>query len=482
MRVHLLAACKVKGGQAMHCRALVLVPVISLLAGLNAAARRSTFAAATTSATGIAHPDHVAVADFNHDGNPDLVISSIYNQIAIFLGKGDGTFIGPTIYTLTFYVTGSVAVGDFNGDGNVDLAVVGGDTSGNGLAFLSGKGDGTFNSPVYFQTTLAGASLVAVAADFNHDHNLDLFVGGNGSSQVILGNGNGTFQNGQLEGVYGDGVAVGDFNHDGNLDVATTQSYPYYNSNGVSVMLGNGDGTFQSPQAYSGMEEPLAIASGDFNNDKKLDLAVSDYLLDNVDILQGNGDGTFTNIGQWFGGITPGAIAISDFNVDGQTDLAISAYNDNSVGVLLGKGNGTFDNVYPIATGSGPSDVKVVDLNHDGAVDLVTVNSIDNTFSVVLNAAGTTVNLTSSPDPSTLGQTVTFTATVRGTLKTDYPPSGTVTFKDGTTILGTAPLNYGTATFTTSALTKGTHNIMAGYSGDVYFNPNQSKVRIQKVQ
>jgi hypothetical protein len=466
----------------MHCRSLVLVPLVSLLTGLNAGARPINFLPATTFATGIAHSEHVAVADFNHDGNPDLVISSTYNQLAVFLGKGDGTFLGPIIYNLTFYVTGSVAVADFNGDGNVDLAVVGGDTSDNGLAFLAGKGDGTFNSPVYFQTTLAGASLVAVAADFNHDHNLDLFVGGNGSSQVILGNGDGTFQNGQYIAVYGDGVTVGDFNQDGNLDVATTQPYPSYNSNGVSVLLGNGDGTFQSPQEYSGMEEPFAIASGDFNDDKKLDLAVSDYLLDTVVVLQGNGDGTFTNIGQWFGGITPGAIAISDFNLDGQSDLAISAYNDTSVGVLPGLGNGSFPTIYNVPAGSGPSDVKAVDLNHDGAVDLVVVNNLDNTFNVVLNGAGTFIQLTSSPDPSTVGQAVTFTATVHGSSVTLPLPSGTVTFKDGTTILGSAFLNNGTAAFSTSALAKGTHNIVARYSGDFYFNPNQSKARVQKVQ
>ncbi|HLZ40941.1 MAG TPA: FG-GAP-like repeat-containing protein [Candidatus Sulfotelmatobacter sp.] len=467
----------------MHCRVLVLVPLISLLTGLNAGARPITFSSTTTIATGIAHPEHVAVADFNHDGNADLVISSTYNQIAVFLGEGDGTFIGPTIYNLTFYVTGSVAIGDFNGDGNADLAVVGGDTSGNGLAFLSGRGDGTFNSPIYFQTTLAGASLVAVAADFNHDHNLDLFVGGNGSSEVLLGNGHGDFQNGEFEtGVTGNGVTVGDFNHDGNLDVATTQPYPSYNSNGVTVLLGNGDGTFQSPQEYSGIDEPFAIASGDFNHDNKLDLAITDYVMDTVVVLQGNGDGTFTNIGQSFANITPDAIAMSDFNVDGQTDLTFACYNDNSVVVVLGTGQGTFPTIYYIPTGLGPSDVKAVDLNHDGAVDLVTVNNVDNTFSVVLSAAGTYVNLTSSPDPSTLGQTVTFTATAHGSSITLPLPSGTVTFKDGSTILGSASLNNGTATFTTSALTKGTHNIMAGYSGDFYFNPNQSKIRIQKVQ
>ncbi len=124
----------------MHWRVAVSVVVISLFATEPALARQIRFTAAKTKATGIDHTNRVAVGDFNHDGNPDLAISSTYNQVAIFLGKGNGTFTGPTIYNLTFYVTGSVAIGDFNNDGKLDLAVVGGDTSGNGLAFLSGKG------------------------------------------------------------------------------------------------------------------------------------------------------------------------------------------------------------------------------------------------------------------------------------------------------------------------------------------------------
>jgi hypothetical protein len=152
--------------------------MISVLTTSFAFARPIRFTAARTNATGIAHSDRIAVGDFNHDGVPDLAISSNFNQIAIFLGRGDGTFAGPTIYDLTFYVTGSVVIGDFTGDGKVDLAVVGGDTVGNGLALLSGNGDGSFNPPIYFPTTLSGSSITAVTADFSHDHNLDLFVGG----------------------------------------------------------------------------------------------------------------------------------------------------------------------------------------------------------------------------------------------------------------------------------------------------------------
>jgi hypothetical protein len=464
----------------MHYRAVVMAVLISLFAAPSASARQIRFAKAKTTASGISHTEYVAVGDFNHDGKPDLAISSTFNQVAIFLGKGDGTFTSPAIYTLSF--SGPVAIGDFNGDGFLDLTVVGADTSGGGLAFLSGKGDGSFNPPIYFPITLAGP-LTVLADDFNHDHNLDLFVGGNGSSEVILGDGKGNFQEGQYEnGVNGDGIATGDFNADGNLDIASTQPFPNYNSNGVSILLGNGDGTFQSPQAYSGMEEPYAIATGDFNGDKKLDLAVGDYLFNTVVILQGNGDGTFTNIGQWFAGTNPGSVAVSDFNVDGKADLAVSDYGSNGISVLPGKGDGTFPSLVKLATGAGPSDVVAVDLNHDGSPDLVVVNNIDETFSVLLNAAGTYVHITGSPNPAHLGQTVTFTATVHGSVTTSLIPTGTLVLKDGAKTLGSAALTGGTASFTTSSLSQGTHRILAMYSGDANFNPNRSTVLLEKVK
>lgn len=467
----------------MRYGAIVSAVSIFLLVTLSGSSRSIHFAAAKTRATGISHSARVVVGDFNHDGKPDLAISSNYNQVAIFLGKGDGTFTGPIIYNLTFYVTGSVAVGDFNKDGNLDLAVVGGDSSGHGLAFLSGKGDGTFNPPVYFTTTLAGASLTAVAGELNQAHNLDLFVGGNGSSEVLLGDGRGHFQDGQfLDGVFGDGVVLGDFRNNGILDAATTQFYPPDNSNGVSVLLGDGNGEFASPQAYSGMEEPDAIATGDFNGGNELDLAVGDYLSGTVVILQGKGDGTFTNIGQWFAGPNPGAIAVSDFNLDGKADLAVSDYGGPGVAVLAGEGDGTFPSALLFPTGNGPSDVVAVDLNNDGSPDLVVVNNTDDTFSVLLNAAGTYLYLTSSGNPSLTGQAVTFKATVRGSVVASPIPSGTITFKDGATTLGNVSLASGTASFTISSLSLGTHAITATYSGDANFNPTRSGTLSQTVK
>jgi len=448
----------------------------------TAVARPISFASPHTFPSGLTHTSRIAVGDFNGDGYPDLAVSSTFNTVAVFLGKGDGTFSGPTIYSLTYYVTGAVAVGDFNGDGKLDLAVVGGDSSGHGVAFLAGNGDGTFQAPVYFKTTLAGGEISAVAADFNHDGNLDLFVGGNGSSEVVLGDGKGNFWDGQYEdGVSGFDVVAGDFNRDGNLDVATTQPYASAGSAGVYVLLGNGDGTFRSPQLYSGMEEPLGIATGDFNGDKKLDLAVTDNEFNTIVTLLGNGDGTFTNIGQWYAGFEPGSIVTADFNMDGKLDLAVTDYGSNALAIFPGKGDGTFPTFFYVAAGAKPVSVVTVDLNRDGSPDLVVVDSAAESVSALLNAAGTFVHLASSPDPSKVGQPVTFTATVHGSVLQSPTPSGAVTFMDGSKALGHVQLSQGQASLTTSSLAKGKHNITAKYSGNETFNPNQSAVRVQTV-
>lgn len=454
----------------------------SLLVASLAAARPIRFAKAKTFPSGITHTARVAVGDFNGDGYPDLAVSSTWNSVAVFLGKGDGTFSGPTIYQLTYYVTGAVAVGDFNGDGKLDMAVVGGDEAGNGLAFFAGKGDGTFDPPQYFPTALARAEISATAGDFNNDNILDIFTGGNGNSELILGNGEGNFQDGPLVGVGGFDVAAGDFNHDGNLDVALTQPYSGGDSvASVNVVLGNGDGTFLPAQPYTGFEEPLGIAVGDFNHDGKLDLAVTDYVADTIVVLLGNGDGTFTNIGQWYAGTEPGSVAVADFNMDGKLDLAVADFGYDAISVLPGDGHGTFPNSSYVTTAAAPSQVVTADLNRDGSPDLVVVNNGADSVSVLLNAEGTYVRLKSSRNPSNVGQAVTLTATVKGSVVESPAPSGIVTFKNGSKTLGSAHLSEGKASFTTSGLSKGSHDVTATYSGDGNFNPNQSGVLIQDV-
>jgi hypothetical protein len=167
------------------------------------------------------------------------------------------------------------------------------------------------------------------------------------------------------------GVVTADFNKDGKLDVATANS-----SNTVSILLGNGDGTFQSPVNYSGPTgaQAFALVAGDFNNDGNLDLAVAatpEAHPGFVYILLGNGDGTFQPPGPELP-ITsvPRAITAADLNRDGNLDLAVTNANTNTVSVFLGNFDGTFGMRTDFNSGSEPFDVLAADLNNDGIIDL----------------------------------------------------------------------------------------------------------------
>ncbi len=457
---------------------LTALLVLQLAVPTAGSARKIRFAAAQHFESGASSPGCLATGDFNGDGYPDLVVANHYQTLAVLINKGDGTFKAPVTYTTDFYVTGCVAVADFNGDKKLDLLAVGGDDLGNGLALLLGNGDGTFSSPIYTPTSLAGASLSVAVGDLNGDGNLDLFVGGNGSSEDIFGDGKGHFQDGHYQNASGFDVALADFNGDGNLDAAATDD----SGGTVSILLGNGDGTFQMPQVYNRINVPTGIALADFNRDKKLDLAVAVYNDASALILLGNGDGTFTIGQEWSADLSPGKVIVQDFNKDGNVDLALSDFDGGDVSVLAGDGTGKFPTTFNFSSGTNPTYVASADFNRDGSPDLAVTNYGDNTVSVFLNAAGTFMTLTSKPNPSKYGEPVTLTARAKGSVERSQIPTGWVTFKDGSTVLGKIRLQKGVASLKISSLSKGRHQIRALYSGDDLFNPNTSSVLVQIVK
>lgn len=202
--------------------------------------------------------------------------------------------------------------------------------------------------------------------DFNRDGKLDLGVmGGNGLS-VAMGNGDGTFRQTVSFNGGGISVAAADFNNDGNLDLVATTG-----NNSVTVYLGNGDGTFQSPKTTTTTAYCSVIVVGDFNNDHKIDIVVIDFPY--ISVLLGNGDGTFQAPHDDSSFVGAQALAVGDLNNDHKLDvLAVGFFGaDSNVGVLLGNGDGSLQpsltyHVNPLA----PESVVLSDFNHDGNLDV----------------------------------------------------------------------------------------------------------------
>lgn len=330
-------------------------------------------------------------------------------------------FLAPVTYSSGGEFNTSVALGDVNGDGKLDIvaanfcvpnceaAQVG------GFEVLLGNGDGTFQTgQVYSLASGQGASIAL--ADLNGDGKLDVVIsispsvgcfaeGGGGSVGVFLGNGDGTFRpekTYQSGGLCTSKLIVADVNRDGKSDVivagacGSNQSYCSESIDGIiSVLRGNGDGSFQAAQTYdSGGVFPRDMTVADVNSDGKLDLLVANGGSEqqgagngNVAALLGNGDGTFQPV-EIFNTFSPYAgelasLAVADLNGDGKPDVAETtcfyftcAQNTGELVVQLGNGDGTFQAPQVYSTGrSIPSSVVLADVNLEGKLDAVLVSN-----------------------------------------------------------------------------------------------------------
>ncbi|MFQ6421331.1 MULTISPECIES: FG-GAP repeat domain-containing protein [unclassified Bacillus (in: firmicutes)] len=153
-------------------------------------------------------------------------------------------------------------------------------------------------------------------------------------------------------------------------------------------MLGNGDGTFQSPSSLPVGQTPVGIASADFNGDGKLDLVVANEFSQNISVLLGNGDGTFQSAVNYPVGTVgsfPLFVTVADFNNDGLLDLAVGNLGTNNISVLLGNGDGTFQAAVNFEVGQSPEVIIAADFNNDGAIDIAVPNYESNNVSVLLN-------------------------------------------------------------------------------------------------
>lgn len=333
-------------------------------------------------------PLAMAVGDFNGDGSNDLAVVNyeLDGTVSVLRGNGDGTFQPVESYPVGSNPQG-VTVGDFNDDTILDL-VTADDQSGTVTALL-GNGDGTFQPG---RASHAGFRPVAVATgDFNSDDIEDLTVANFGTSpqysdsrvSVLLGNGDGTFQapSALVAGRGPNSVVVADFNQDGKQDVAAANVA----SLNVSVFLGNGDGSFRSASNFAAGPGPNSLVLGEFNGDGNVDLAVRNGI-NTVNVILGNGDGSFQTPRSITVGQFPRKLVVADFTYDGWQDLAV--VSTPGVTLLRGNGDGTFRNVDPVyAAGSRPEALLGEDFNRDGWTDLVVANFDSDDISVLLNDA-----------------------------------------------------------------------------------------------
>ncbi len=296
--------------------------------------------------------ESAVVADVNRDGKPDLVVA-IQNDpggahltnglVSVVLGNGDGTFGTPVTYDTGGNDAVSVAVADLNGDGAPDIIVgnycvwVSGTCSFTTAGVLVGRGDGTF----------------APAVPVN--------LGGSSSQQI----------------------AIADVNGDGKPDLLATVAAPF--NGAVAILLGNGDGTFQVPTvALLGGMTMYSLAVGDVNGDGRRDVVASGaggLSRGIARVLLGNGDGTFLiSPTVYDSGVSAGgwanSVALGDLNGDGALDLAIANYPDSTTSVLLGNGDGTFGSTVLYDSGSRLAWVNTIaDVNGDSKPDLIVANA-----------------------------------------------------------------------------------------------------------
>jgi uncharacterized repeat protein (TIGR01451 family) len=382
-------------------------------------------------------PHAVLVYDFNGDGKPDIAVLNLggtssstgEGSVSILLGNGDGTFQAAKNFDVGGINPTSFAVADFNNDGKLDLAIGGLQApvqptcEASVVNVLFGNGDGTFHPPQQAVTANLVSNLVT-AGDVNGDGRADIVIykffanscQAEGIS-VFLGNGDGTFQSERQ--ILGNPF---DINGDGIPDLFDI-------GNGLKVFLGQGNGVYKT--LVSGPEANVGFFMvGDLNNDQKQDEAFGDFVCKGifcpqgggsyVGIALGNGNGTFQPT-QLFppGGYPYPAritdIGLGDFNGDGKLDVAVSGGRGSIIDVLLGKGDGTLPTLLSFDPGSGEGSFLIGDLNGDHKPDIVTANLNDQTISVVLNTfptSGADLALTASASSSALSVTQNLTYTV----------------------------------------------------------------------
>src|SRR5437588_8497591 len=343
------------------------------------------------------HPTMVTIADVNHDGNLDMLAANGGSgNVSVYLGDWKGGFsqaIGSPF--AAGQNCADIATGDFNGDGNLDVAV-----ANHGVKLVTvllGNGKGQFSlapgSPFNVESNPHPHGIAS--ADFNGDKKPDIAVDSWAENKVlvILGKGDGTFQTPGMKFEVGKmpyhRLRTADLNMDGNADIVTSN----FEAGSVSVLFGDVRGNF-TRKDFPTPPDPFGIAIADLNGDHHLDIAIVHYSGHGNDpsknalsVLFGDGKENFSPAkGSPFStGNYPGTLGVGDLNGDGIADIVVPNNLDGTLTIYLGGRNGITLAAYsPMRVGRTPQGVAIADLNHDGKGDIVVSEEEDNDVLVLL--------------------------------------------------------------------------------------------------
>ncbi|CAF4701818.1 unnamed protein product [Rotaria sp. Silwood1] len=337
-------------------------------------------------------PQHIVTSDFNNDKYPDLAITFYFSDnIGILLGYENGNFGVTMIYsTGNGSLPKALATYDFNNDGLLDIVVVNSGT--NDIGILLGYGNGNFATMKRYSTGNNSTPIAIVLTDMNNDGRIDIVVANSATNNIgiLLGYGNLTFDTIITYPIGNDShpqsIAVGDFDNDGRMDIVVAN----YHANGINIFLGYENGNFTSQVSCStGYQSwPSWITVEDFNRDNRLDIATSNFNMNNVAIFLGYGNGTFApaTIFSTGDGSSPQFIKADDFNNDGILDIAAANYGTNNIVILFGFGDGSFllGTACRTGLGSSPYALAIGDFNNDSRLDIAVVNEKSNETNIFL--------------------------------------------------------------------------------------------------
>jgi hypothetical protein len=345
-------------------------------------------------------PGSIALADVNHDGHLDILVANTESEtLSVLLGDGKGHFAAaPGAPIATGKGPNDIAVADFNGDGNLDLVIA--NTGTPYLTILLGDGKGGFKPSAHspFDTKSYPHVHGVAVGDFNGDGKLDVITDNWGHDQILMFLGDGV-GNLNLPGkIFNVGkrpyerLRSGDFNKDGKMDVVTTD----LDQNAVTILLSDGHGGFTEPAGslFAAGIYPWAVAIDDMNKDGNLDLVTMPYDRDitnpkdlGITVLLGDGKGKFTTMrGSPFSLAAckgPDRIATGDLNGDGLRDVVVSCAQSNSLVFFTGTRDGGFRISSHQLKDVGWSGLAVGDLNGDHKDDVVVSNNGSGTITIL---------------------------------------------------------------------------------------------------